>query len=246
MFDPFLPSRIPPEEWPERLKKSNTDNKRMELLAGVHFAGCDEKTWSDLCEAVSSECKNDPKLAAKIEICSTGANPSSRMLLSQSDAVACHVSGMPRSAPVITWLVRNLLSNTATIQARSTLHFLLWAGFDPNAQDDDGNAALHLIVGGDSLLLNDSAIEMLLDAGAKVDIKNKNGETPGLLLAKREGFTSGSISTWNRFEDRGEDFSAKGRDGFTIRDRLAAVELRKPNEAREALIEYIDSLMEED
>lgn len=67
---------------------------------------------------------------------------------------------------IVNWAVRNARSQV--------LLLLLEAGFDPNVADNDGNTSLHLAAQSGSLEM----LEMLLGAGAEVDARNFQAQTP--------------------------------------------------------------------
>ena len=59
-------------------------------------------------------------------------------------------------------------------EVAAAVRFLLDLGADPKTVDADGNTALH----GAAIWGSNDAVEMLVKAGASLDVKNKRGLTP--------------------------------------------------------------------
>ena len=59
-------------------------------------------------------------------------------------------------------------------EVEAAIKYLLELGADPMTVDDDGNTALH----GVAVWGSNGAVEALVKAGAKLDVKNEKGQTP--------------------------------------------------------------------
>lgn len=94
------------------------------------------------------------------------------------------------------------------------LRMLLWAGFDPNAQDSYGKTALHFMA---ALKIHPGshprAVRLLLQAGANPNLKNDNGDTALCFLAGNTVWTAAHTkSAWILLQNGADPF-AKARDG---------------------------------
>src|SRR5262245_5974043 len=69
-----------------------------------------------------------------------------------------------------------------------TMKLLLDAGVDVNAADEDGDTALHRA----ARMRSNPVVQLLVDRGAKLDIKNSFGETP-LMAALGTGLTAAQL-----------------------------------------------------
>jgi uncharacterized protein len=94
-------------------------------------------------------------------------------------------------------------------ERKDAVQKLLDRGADVNAQDNDGDAALH----GAAQSGNVEIVDMLIAKGANLNLKNKQGGTPLMWAA-----VFGHEDAARRLLERGADPSLKDADGLTARD----------------------------
>lgn len=70
------------------------------------------------------------------------------------------------------------------------IRLLLQVGADPDVADNDGDSALHILANLNGEII-DSAAQLFVDAGAHLDMANKQGRTPVEIGLKYRGLRDG-------------------------------------------------------
>lgn len=135
---------------------------------------------------------------------------------------AAHRLGLTKELPLIAYAAKNKQLFEGWHGEVSNLRCLMLFGFDVDATViESGNTALHLMCGlkwGPGV--HERAIELLLDAGADCNIKNKNGDTPLTYLAGSFPWTDAVHKTFNNMLSHGANPLIPANDGKNALDIL--------------------------
>lgn len=126
------------------------------------------------------------------------------------------------------------------------LRFLVWAGFDPDAQwGEGGNAALHLM---SSLRwgpgAHPRAIQLLLRNEAEVDLPNSNGDTPLTFMSGSREWSNEQSEVFDCLLDAGADLSKESDDGTSPLSVLKVTQARHPDDRRVDFIDTVQSRLD--
>lgn len=120
------------------------------------------------------------------------------------------------------------------------LRMLLWAGFDPNAQDESGMAALHYMASQKHLpASHPRAVRLLLEAGANPNLQNVRGDSPLCYLSGNEKWTGALHDSALMLLSAGADPNLPSADGATAISLMIAADAQMPDEYRAYLIEKL-------
>lgn len=147
-----------------------------------------------------------------------------------------------KDAPFIAQAAFNK-SNIAGLRGEVALiRFLIWAGFDPDAQlSEGGNGALHLM---SSLRWGPGAhprtIQLLLRNEADVDLANSNGDTPLIFMSGSTQWSNEQSEVFDCIFNAGADITKKSDEGTTALSELQKAQARHPDDRR---LDFIETVM---
>lgn len=144
--------------------------------------------------------------------------------------------------PLIAWAGYNKYAYQGWKDEISVVRLLLTARFDPNIPDEEGYYPLHYMAyWRNSPYSHPRGVRLLLAAGADIDPRNPQGDTPLCLL-------SGS-NVWNAYThtsaiyllEAGADPNAQSGDGATPLSLMKQAQDNSPNDKRAELIAAIEA-----
>lgn len=124
------------------------------------------------------------------------------------------------------------------------LRMLLWAGFDPNAQDEQGRTALHFMASLKNLPgSHPRAVRLLLKAGIDPNLKNEIGDTALCYMAGNESWLDAMDETAWMLLRNGANPLLKANDGSSAYTLWK--QKRNYNQDIDELVSAIESVMAE-
>jgi len=159
-------------------------------------------------------------------------------------AFAAKLIGIPAGLPMIAWSAANKHEFPGWHGDIATIRTLLWAGFDPSAQDSIGATGLHYMVNmkyGKGC--NPRAVRDLLDAGADPTIAHNSGDTPLHTLCGHMNWTDEHTECFIMLVNAGASILAKANDGSTPISLLMHCEQESPGPERAKLLAYLNAAM---
>ena len=154
-------------------------------------------------------------------------------------AFAARNNGSMKKLPLLAAAAFNKNKYAGYHDEIACLRMLLWAGFDPNAQDSNGMTALHYMA---ALKVNAGshprAVRLLLAAGINPNLKNANGDTTLCYLAGNTAWRPAHNETAWMLLQNGADPLVKANDGES------AYSLWKKNQGTSADLAEIVAIIE--
>lgn len=146
--------------------------------------------------------------------------------------------------PVLAWAAFNKHQYRGFKDEIACVRLLAWAGFNPNAQDENGMSALHYMAFWQHPpYSHPRGVRTLLDAGADPNLQNLNGDTPLLYMAGMSPWQNNISMSAAQLLGAGADARIKANDGATFHSILAQVESQSPDPRRQEVIEFVEQLL---
>lgn len=154
--------------------------------------------------------------------------------------VVAHQNEAVKQLPLLAWAAFNKHSYEGFKDEIALLRMLLWAGYDPNAQDEHGMTALHYMA---SMKVPPNAhrraVRLLLQAGADPNIQNERGDSALCYLSGNSGWNAALHFTAIDLIQAGADPLLPANDGATA---LSLLQQEDPAERHPNKQQLIDAL----
>ena len=207
------------------------------------ISGLDE-AWALVCEAAISKAaslaEDSPEFARNLSL-SPGALQAALydnyLFGALAAAFAAHTDDSIRAMPALAWAAYNKHAYKGYRDEVACLRMLLWAGFDPDAQDEQGMTALHYMASlKHSSYSHPRAVGLLLEAGADPNLQNVRGDTPLCYLSGNARWTDNLNITATMLLSADADSNRPAADGATPLSLMQASNALHPHEDRSQLI----------
>lgn len=209
--------------------------------------------WASVCEAAVEnagyQAQDSLDLARKLSQCLTPGGLQEALydnyLFGALAAVfAASKDNSIQAMPALAWAAFNKHSYQGYKDEIACLRMLLWAGFDPNAQEELGGTALHFMAS----LQNEPgshprAVRLLLESGIDPNIQNVQGDSALCYLAGNEAWTNARTETAWLLLKNGANPLLEAKDGanaYTLWKQN-----RNSHQAIDDLVSAIESVMAE-
>lgn len=159
-------------------------------------------------------------------------------------AFAAKLLGLPAGIPMIAWSASNRREFPGLRGEIAAIRTLLWAGFDPNAQDSLGATGLHYMVNMKyGTGCNPRAVRDLLEGGASPNIAHDSGDTPLHTLCGHMNWTDEHTECFMALVTAGANFLAQASDGSTPLSLLLDCDEKSPHPGRRKLLAFLNEAM---
>jgi hypothetical protein len=208
-----------------------------------------DEVWAIVCEAAAkravSLAEDSPEFARNLsQSLSPGglqdALYDNYLFGALAGVFAAHADNSIQAMPALAWAAFNKHSYQGYRDEIACLRMLLWAGFDPNAQDERGMTALHYMASQQHLpASHPRAVRLLLEAGSNPNLQNVRGDTPLCYLSGNEKWTGALHDSALMLLSAGADPNLPSADGATAISLMIAADAQMPDEYRAYLIEKL-------
>lgn len=146
--------------------------------------------------------------------------------------------------PALAWAAFNKHQYRGFKDEIACVRLLTWAGFNPDAQDENGMTALHYMAFWQHPpYSHPRGVRTLLDAGANPNLQNFNGDTPLLFMAGMSPWQDSMTLSAAQLLGAGADVGIEANDGATLLNILGQVESQSPDPRRQEVIEFVEQLL---
>lgn len=130
--------------------------------------------------------------------------------------VAARIHEPAKGLPLLAWAAFNKHSYRGYKDEIAILRMLLGAGYDPNAQDNNGMTALHYMASMQNYpFSHPRAVRLLIEAGANPNIQNERGDSPLCYLCGNQRWTDELNHSAIMLLDAGANPRLAANDGAT-------------------------------
>ena len=151
---------------------------------------------------------------------------------------AARIHEPAKQLPLLAWAAFNKNAYQGYKDEIAVLRMLLWAGYDPNAQDERGMSALHYMASmKNHPYSHPRAVRLLLNAGANPNIRNVRGDSALCYLSGNQQWSGALTRTAAMLLGGGADPLLAANDGATP---LGLLKEYCDDEQRAALITFIE------
>jgi len=201
----------------------------------MEYIGHLDKVWSILCDAAVEQANRLGFDPAQTTLSQVEHDLYDNYIAAALTAVAAaRVTENARDFPLLAWAAFNKHSYKGLEDEMAVIRMLLWAGYNPDAQDEHGQTALHYMASTKVYpYSHPRAVRLLLQSSKNLNIRNGRGDTAMCYMAGNRLWTDELTLSFMFLLNGGADPLAKSNDGM---DALLLLKEEADSDERKSML----------